>query len=211
MVLVVSAFLPGRLMPADEDAVMTPSSPRWPRASGSDLEAIGGNPRFDIDIRNSRDDVEPTGPLVSKIVVGGTIEESGIPTVGIASSIDVGNFETEEVALVLLDLRSAAPDSDLFIPGLSINDFPLAPGTSIIDAIGVGVGNVTAHEAGHFLANWHTDQFNPDANIMDQGGNFPNTFGVGPTGSSVPPTTSTSTSDPTSMFPTKVSPGSRTR
>ena len=51
-----------------------------------------------------------------------------------------------------------------------------------IDLIGAGVGNITAHEAGHFFANWHTDQFNPVANIMDQGGNLPGLVGVGPDG-----------------------------
>jgi hypothetical protein len=43
------------------------------------------------------------------------------------------------------------------------------------------VGNVTAHEAGHFFGNWHTDNSSPRVNLMDAGGeNFQNLFGVGP-------------------------------
>ncbi|MGW3608148.1 hypothetical protein [Micromonospora sp. NPDC005161] len=45
--------------------------------------------------------------------------------------------------------------------------------------VGQAVGNVTAHEAGHFFGNWHVDQFNEQANIMDQGGNPALMFGVG--------------------------------
>ena len=75
---------------------------------------------------------------------------------------------------------SAPVGSDLFIPNLSANSYEIAPGSIIIDLIGVSVGNVTAHEAGHFFANWHTDQFNDSPNIQDQGGNFVGTFGIGP-------------------------------
>ena len=176
----LSAFLPNwGLDASDEDAVIDAIIASVEESLQEDIEAIGGNDQFDIQILNSRDHGEPSGPLVSRIVVGGTIAESGIPTVGIAQSIDVGNFETEEVALVLLDLLSAPEGSPDFIPTLSLNSYPLAEGTDIIDIVGVGVGNITAHEAGHFFANWHTDQFNDSPNIMDQGGNFPNTIGVG--------------------------------
>ena len=38
------------------------------------------------------------------------------------------------------------------------------------------------HEAGHFLGSFHVDQFNTVLNLMDQGGNFPLLYGVGPDG-----------------------------
>lgn len=146
-----------------------------------DRDAGDGPNAFDIELLNSRNHDDPWGDrYVSRVIVGGTIGETGIFTVGIAQSIDVGDFESEESALVLLDLLSGtgpfpAPDIDL-------NLFPRAAEASIIDLIGVAVGNITAHEAGHFFANWHTDQFNFDANIMDQGGNLPGLLGVGPDG-----------------------------
>jgi hypothetical protein len=36
-----------------------------------------------------------------------------------------------------------------------------------------------AHEAGHIFGNFHTDPFNPDPTIMDQGGNLANMIGLG--------------------------------
>jgi hypothetical protein len=35
--------------------------------------------------------------------------------------------------------------------------------------VGEVLGNITAHEAGHILGNWHVDQFDQKANLMDQG------------------------------------------
>ena len=39
-----------------------------------------------------------------------------------------------------------------------------------------------AHEAGHYLGSFHVDQCNSILNLMDQGGNFPLLYGVGPDG-----------------------------
>ncbi|MEX0586789.1 MAG: hypothetical protein WD176_09100, partial [Pirellulales bacterium] len=145
--------------------------------NNGDFDASGTPGEFDIEILNSRDNPDPWGLAnVSRVIVGGTIGELGIGTIGIAQSIDVGNFDTTESAVVLLDLLSA-PAGD---PN-SLNQFPLAGGATIFDIIGAGVGNITSHEAGHFFANWHTDQFNgfANANLMDQGGNLANTVGVG--------------------------------
>ena len=98
-------FLPDwGLAPSDEDAVIDAIVAVVAENLEGDIDAMGGNDAFDIEILNSRDHAEPTGPLASRIVVGGTIDEFGIGTVGIAESIDVGNFETSETAVVLLDL-----------------------------------------------------------------------------------------------------------
>jgi len=138
----------------------------------------GNNEDFNIEIQNSRDHPDPFGmPNVSRIIIGGTIAESGIPTIGIAESIDIGNFETRETALVLLDLLSAAsPDPN------SLNTFPRAPFVTKVDIVGVGVGNIVAHEAGHFFGNFHTENFFTLPNIMDQGGDLGNAIGVGDDG-----------------------------
>lgn len=180
----LSAFLAGwGLGPADEDAVIDAILESVDENIDQDIEALGSNGAFDIEVRNSRDHADPWGqPNVSRIIVGGTIPELGIETVGIAQSIDVGNFDTEETAVMLLDLLSANPGDPIYAPQVSLNTYPLAPGSTITDFIGRAVGTITAHEAGHFFANWHTDQFNPSANVMDQGGNFPGTVGLGPDG-----------------------------
>ena len=142
-----------------------------------DLDDSDVNRRFDIRIRNSRDHRDPWGSdNVSRIIIGGSIEESGIATIGIAESIDPGNYGTEESALVLLDVLSepAGPDA-------SLNTY-ITEESDVIEFVGTAVGNVTAHEAGHFFGNWHVDQFNDVLNLMDQGGNFPLLYGVGDDG-----------------------------
>lgn len=143
----------------------------------ADMEASGLNRRFDLEIRNSRDHRDPWGSdNVSRIIVGGTIAESGISTIGIAESIDPGNYGTEESALVLLDVLSAPAG-----PSSSLNTYITAE-SDVVEFVGTAVGNVTAHEAGHFFGNWHVDQFNDVLNIMDQGGNFPLLYAVGDDG-----------------------------
>ena len=114
-------------------------------------------------------------PYLSRLIVGGTIAESGIGTIGIASAIDPGNFGLEDTAIILLDLLSASASN----PN-SLNQFGLAPGAEKLDLVATGVANITAHEAGHFLGLYHTDQFNALATIQDQGGNLPVFVGVGP-------------------------------
>ncbi|MBF9129207.1 PPC domain-containing protein [Plantactinospora sp. S1510] len=161
----------------DEDAVIDAIIAEVTENLRSDMVASGLNQRFDLRIRNSRDHADPFGEAnVSRVIIGGSIAESGIDTIGIAESIDPGNFGTEDSALVLLDVLSD-PAGD----APSLNTY-LTDASDRIAFVGQAVGNVTAHEAGHFLGNWHVDQFNEQANVMDQGGNFPVMFGVGPDG-----------------------------
>lgn len=176
----LSSFLSGwGLAPGDESAVIDAILASLEETITEDL-ALLSNPNFSVEIRNSRDHADPFGqPNVSRLIVGGTIAESGISTIGIAESIDPGNFETEESALILLDLLSE--------PGggpNTLNQFGLGGGATQIELVGTGVGNITAHEAGHFLGNWHTEQFaaSSDPSIMDQGGNLGNSVGVGDDG-----------------------------
>ncbi|MFW2380953.1 MAG: hypothetical protein ACN4GZ_04270 [Acidimicrobiales bacterium] len=184
-------FLPAwGLTAADEDAVIDAilaaiednlSHDIRVRGNNGDRDDGDGPNAFDIEILNSRDHADPWGDrFVSRLIVGGTIDQLQIPTIGIAQSIDVGDFESEESAVTLLDLLAGvgpfpAPDVDL-------NNFPRDPSASIIDLIGVTVGNITAHEGGHFFSNWHTDQFNDNPSIQDQGGNLPGFIGVGDDG-----------------------------
>ena len=151
---------------------------RMPALNGDrDSDAIDGH--YAVEILNSRDHADPFGmPNVSRIVIGGTIGELGISTIGIAQYIDPGNFGLEDTGVVLLDLLSAAAPN----PN-SINSIPRDAGATIIDAIGVVVGGVAAHEAGHTVGNWHTNNGNATRSIMDSGGNLPtNIGGVGPDG-----------------------------
>lgn len=161
---------------ASEDAVIDAVVAEVTESVKQDMIDSGLNSRFRLRILNSRDSADPWGqPNVTRIVVGGTIAESGIPTIGIAQSIDPGNFETEETALVLLDVLSDPAGDEA-----SLNTY-LTAASDRIAFVGQAVGNVIAHEAGHTFGNWHTDNTSAAVNLMDAGGeNFQNLFGVGP-------------------------------
>ncbi len=56
---------------------------------------------------NSREEADPFGePNVSRVIIGGTIAQSGINTIGVAQFIDPGNYNREDSAVVLLDVLS---------------------------------------------------------------------------------------------------------
>ena len=170
-------FLTGwGLSPAEEDALIDATLAALEENLIADPLFGGPNPGFDLTLLNSRDHPDPFGdPDVSRLIVGGSIGELGIPTIGIAQSIDPGDFEAAETAVVLLDLLSGAPPD----PN-SLNTFALDPSVTRLDLVALALGNILAHEAGHYLGNFHTEQFDPLANLMDRGGNLPNTLGLGP-------------------------------
>jgi hypothetical protein len=131
---------------------------------------------YEIDILSSNDSVDPFGNQhVSRVVVGGSVPEFGdISTIGIAESIDVGNFKTDETAVVLLD-RLSGPASDPF----SLNHFTASGGFSQVQLVVEGIANVIVHEAGHFFSNFHTDGFNAASDLMDEGpGGLDNLLGI---------------------------------
>lgn len=126
------------------------------RGLNGDFTVTGRAGEFQIEILTSRDHPDPFGlyPNVSRVIIGGTQAESGLfGLVGISPSVDVGNFDTSETAVVLLDVLSVA-----------LNTVRIADGKSMVDLLGVSVGNIISHEAGHFFGNWHTDFTAP--NIM---------------------------------------------
>lgn len=115
-----------------------------------DLEhGMGGLPA--LQILNSRDHADPWGaPNVSRIIVGGSQQELGLNTVGIAESIDVGNFKHNETAVVLLDAITDPLAATSFVT------IERAPHVSMADLLGLALGNIIAHEAGHLFASFHT-------------------------------------------------------
>lgn len=119
---------------------------------------------------------------VSELEVSGTIAESGISTIGIASTIDPGNYSVYDDALVLLDVLSGPATGLSFNLTARLNDVILAPGVSKEDMVATVIGNITAHEAGHYLGNFHSSNASATSNIMDEGGNFFNLAGIGPSG-----------------------------
>ncbi len=132
-----------------------------------------------VTILNSADHPDPLRPdNVSRLIVGGTIAESGIPTIGIAQSIDPGNFGHEESALILLDILSA-PAGEFGDP--SAEHLHHRPATSSPSSARPSATSSPTRPATTW-GSWHVDQFNAAANLMDQGGNFPVLYAVGPDG-----------------------------
>ena len=143
---------------------------------GNGYYGTTGNPgEFDVEIRNSRDNADPWGlPNVSRVIIGGGILDLGIPTRGIAQSVDIGNFVRQETAVVLPEVFfDEAADAT-----------PRSASKSVIDMIGVGVGNTTSHEAGHFFGALHQNNANATLSLMDSGGvdYAISRLGVGPDG-----------------------------
>ncbi len=165
------------------DAVMTEVAKELGdhlRAQGTygDRDASGIPGELDIELRNSRDHQDIWGQKnVSRVIIGGSIDEFGIPTIGIAQSIDPGNLDAEESAVVLLDVLSGDPEE---FGDSSLNSYEFADTTSKAEMVGAGIGVIVAHEIGHFIGNWHTETGNEVFNIMDAGGDLAGTFGVGP-------------------------------
>ncbi len=178
------------LAPSDEDAVIDAIlAAVQENYDDLRLASLNGNRPTDsvaghmhVEFRNSRDHGDLWGqPNVARIIVGGTQFDFGISTLGIAQYIDVGNFSTEDTAVVLLDIFSASAE---FYPS-SINAVVLDPSVTIIDAIGKVLGYTVSHELGHLLGSWHTENDNTLLSVMDKGGNLSapdRRSGVGPDG-----------------------------
>jgi len=140
-------------------------------------EIAGTNPSVNVQVLNARDNQELIGQEnVSRIYIAGTIAETGINTIGIAQYIDPGNFGHQDEAIVLLDVLSNPAG-----PASSLNTY-INASSDRFTFVSNAVANVTAHEVGHTIGNYHTDNANEIHNMMDSGGaNFgQNLYGVGP-------------------------------
>ncbi len=144
----------------------------------ADLRHSGLSRYVSVKVVTSLDGKDPFGQAgVTRVIVGGTIQESGVPTIGIAQSIDPGNYDRDETALVLLDVLSGDPKE---WEDASLNHY-MTQRSNRLNFVAQAVGNIVAHEVGHMIGNWHTDNTNTKANLMDAGGeNLGLLFGVGP-------------------------------
>ena len=136
---------------------------------------MGPNSNFRLELRNSRDDPDLwTEEGVSRIIVGGTRAELGINTVGLSQSVDVGNVDFEESAVVLLDylIDPTNPDSPSSIAHSS--------SLTIADVIGKAIGVIASHEGGHLFGSFHTGFPGFDVDLMTAGQDPRLLLGIGP-------------------------------
>ncbi len=126
-----------------------------------DYNATAAAGQFGVEILNSRDNPDAFGqPNVSRLIIGGTVTEFGFDTIGLAQSIDVGNFATSETGVILLDN----------IQSSFVDIVPRAANKSAEDMIVKAIANVAVHELGHMTGAWHTNNTNALRQIMDAGG-----------------------------------------
>jgi len=121
------------------------------RANGlnGDYSATGIPGQFDIEIRNSRDSVSDygTNPYESRIMIGWTSNTVLANThIGLAECIDVGNFKTDDQAVVSLNWATFA-----------IGGFSVQPPATRLDMIAEFTALIAAHEFGHLAGCFHTD------------------------------------------------------
>ena len=140
------------------------------RGPNGSYQLTGVPGQYMISILNSRDHEDPWGlPNASRVLVGGSDVIFGGGALGVAASIDIGNFGLEETAFVF---PTDFAGTEGAIEGIG-------PGASLIDFYGKTIGLVIAHEMGHYFGGWHTINTNTTANIMDTGGDIAALVGVG--------------------------------
>ena|GEM_PF-686576 len=120
---------------------------------------------FGVKLVSSYDSSDMWGQAnVSRVLVGGTQVDLGIPAdtglLGIAQSVDLGNFTHEETTLVMLDIMATDASDPTVIP--------ISPNVTRVAAFAELVADTIAHEAGHTLGGVHQDSNNTIDTIMDQ-------------------------------------------
>lgn len=149
------------------------------------LAADTKNPNFKITIKNSLDDGDLWGnPNVTRVIVGDTLTrptDNGIDTFlaaiyGVAESVDPGNFNTEETAILLVNN---------FVP--LVQSVPVTGTATVLQLASEVIARTIAHEAGHTFGAWHQTGAiltNGNVGIMTAGGNATaqNRAGTGPDG-----------------------------
>ncbi|WP_010182006.1 T9SS type A sorting domain-containing protein [Aquimarina agarilytica] len=116
------------------------------------------------------DTMEDLGIEYNRVYLGGSLNDFNINDdstfSGIASSVDIGNYEYDNHAIVLLESFSSKYNSTY-----SFNFVDLVKGSKKEDLIAKGVSVVVSHEAAHFFGMEHTAQHSDGVNfdIMNSG------------------------------------------
>jgi len=142
---------PQTLLPFDAADIHDPGSFSRPYVGQTEalkqsiVETVVQNfERFDVDVVSSDDPPIPAGVEFSTVYIGGFNARA----FGEAESVDLYNADYCDDAIIY---------AESFVPGI----FSVPPS---VQQLGVAIGNVTAHEAGHLLGLNHVDD---DTALMD--------------------------------------------
>ena len=92
--------------------------------TNGDFDSTGVPGEYGVRILNSRDHADPgNNELVTRMLLGGSVTDIGIPTIGISSTIDIGNFSMDDIVIGVLDS----------VDGL-ITSIPISNTRSVLDA-----------------------------------------------------------------------------
>jgi hypothetical protein len=173
----LSAFLPFWDLSAEDEDALIDTVVATISENFQDVLAQGNNPDAGLVIRNSRDHVDTFGsdPYVSRVIIGGTLTEMGLdgfaePIFAFSESVDPGNFQFDDTAVVLLDELSGMVAGN-FNHLFDLNRVPLKKDSKElkIKLVGTAIGNIASHEVGHNLGSYHTHPGNFTLGIMDNG------------------------------------------
>ena len=138
--------------------------------NNGDYDATGNPGEYGVQILNSRDHADPGAhPLVTRVIIGGTTEDVEVDTIGLSSTLDVGNFKMDDIVFGVLD-----GVLDGITGAVEIDN-----SVGLSDAISAFLGLLVSHEAGHSFGMRHTTNANFFGTIMDEGGDFSQAIGAG--------------------------------
>ncbi|TWU04658.1 Ig-like domain-containing protein [Stieleria varia] len=142
--------------------------------TNGDYDATGIPGQYGVTILNSRDHADPgfNNPIVTRVFMG-LDSEIGTGAFGISQSIDVGNFNMNEVVLAVIEPHTTTG-----------NAYPISPSATVQDSIAQQYAGTITHELAHSFGIWHTDGNNLTDNLIDEGSQrlVDYSQGVGPDG-----------------------------